>query len=143
MSDEALYPEDGGDVPPSGGFHEPERRRRRRRQEDEFSAKMQGWVATMFVHRGALVALASIITYVGTATGFRILGPSQDIRELRTDVIRRDSVMNVRVTRLEDGQGEIRAEMVKINQQLRQQNLLLCNVLRTTNPNLALDACRQ
>jgi hypothetical protein len=80
MSDamnDALY-DDAPDEPPTGGF--PERRHDQRRTDDRLSHDMEGWVARLFIYRGRIIALVSSVTFLLTALGFRIIGPSQDIK---------------------------------------------------------------
>jgi hypothetical protein len=91
------------DEPPTGGF--PERRHDQRRTDDRLAHDMEGWVARLFIYRGRIIALVSSVTFLLTALGFRIIGPSQDIKALDQKFSAKDSIMSARVTRIEDSQG--------------------------------------
>lgn len=121
MSDESLGAED---IPPTGGF--PERRQRYQREEDRLSHGMESWVATLFVHRGKLMALVSILTFLFTSLGYRILGPSQDIKALDAKFTAKDSIMNVRMTRMEDSQGQIKEQLASISESMRFLTYMAC-----------------
>jgi hypothetical protein len=103
---EGLY-DDAPDEPPTGGF--PERRQDQRRTDDRLAHDMEGWVARLFIYRGRIIALVSSVTFLLTALGFRIIGPSQDIKALDQKFSAKDSIMSARVTRIEDSQGQIKA----------------------------------
>jgi hypothetical protein len=104
---EGLYDE-APDEPPSGGF--PERRQDQRRTDDRLAHDMEGWVARLFIYRGRIIALVSSVTFLLTALGFRIIGPSQDIKALDQKFSAKDSIMSARVTRIEDSQGQIKGQ---------------------------------
>lgn len=113
------------EIPPTGGFP-PERRQRFQREEDRLAHDMESWVATLFVHRGKLVALVSILTFLFTSLGFRILGPSADIKELDKKFTTKDSVMNVRMTRMEDSQGQIKEQLASLVESIHFLTYMAC-----------------
>jgi hypothetical protein len=119
MSD-ALYDE-AGDVPPTGGF--PDRRHETRREDDAIKEKMEVWLARMLVSRfragAVLTGIVATLTWFFTSLGYRYTGPADDIRALDRKFTARDSIMNVRVTRIEDGQALIRDQLQSITESLR------------------------
>jgi hypothetical protein len=122
MSD-GLY-EDAPDEPPTGGF--PERRQDQRRTDDRIAHDMEGWVARLFIYRGRIIALVSSVTFVFTAVGFRIIGPSQDIKALDLKFSAKDSIMSARVTRIEDSQGQIKDQLQTLAESMRFLTYMAC-----------------
>jgi hypothetical protein len=131
--------DDAPDIPPTGGFHD--RRESERRQEDAISRDMETWVARLFIHRGKLVALASAITFTFTSLGFRVLGPTQEIKGLDQKFTTRDSLMNLRVSRLEDNQGRMQVQLDAIQTQLVFVAYLQCVQMKRSDPNSIVDGC--
>lgn len=121
---DTLYDE-AGDEPPLGGFPV-ERRHESRREDDRYAHAMEGWVATLFIHRGKLMALVSILTFLFTSLGFRILGPSQEIRALDQKFTAKDSIMSVRVNRIEDSQAQIREQLQQLSESMRFLTYMAC-----------------
>lgn len=97
--------------------------------------EMETWTARLFVHRGKLVFMASLATFLFTSLGFRILGPSQDLKALDQKFTARDSVMNIRVTRMEEGQAQIRDQLANIAESVRFIVYIQCtNIPRDARP---------
>lgn len=138
---EGLY-EEAGDMEPIGGI--PDRRQRKRREEDD-EAEIARTIAHLFLHRGKLMAVVSTIvgflTWFFTSLGYRYVGPRDDLRALDQKFTARDSLMAIRVTRLEDRQDEIMNRIAQFEEQLRFVVFLQCASMRQTNPNLAIDGC--
>lgn len=130
--DDGLLDEGAPDEPPTGGW--PERRLGPRRQEDELSHRMESWVAVLFVHRGKLVFLASIVTFLFTSFGFRILGPSQDIQALDRKFMAKDSLLTVRVDRMEDRQQKIWDVVMDLREEVGFLTYLQCTDLKRRDP---------
>lgn len=120
---DALY-EDAPDEPPTGGF--PERRQDQRRTDDRIAHDMEGWVARLFIFRSRIIALVSSVTFLFTALGFRILGPSQDIKALDQKFSAKDSIMSARVTRIEDSQGQIKGQLQALAESMRFLTYMAC-----------------
>jgi hypothetical protein len=112
------------DEPPSGGF--PERRQDQRRTDDRLAHDMEGWVARLFIYRGRIIALVSSVTFLLTALGFRIIGPSQDIKALDQKFSAKDSIMSARVTRIEDSQGQIKGQLQALAESMRFLTYMAC-----------------
>jgi hypothetical protein len=120
---EGLY-DDAPDEPPTGGF--PERRQDQRRTDDRLAHDMEGWVARLFIYRGRIIALVSSVTFLLTALGFRIIGPSQDIKALDQKFSAKDSIMSARVTRIEDSQGQIKGQLQSLAESMRFLTYMAC-----------------
>lgn len=123
MSDEALYDE-AGDFPPPGGF--PDRRHDTRRDDDKVAQELEVGLLRFFFHRGRLMSLVAGATFLFTSLGFRILGPSADLKALDQKFTAKDSIMSVRVSRIEDGQSQIRAELQSIAESMRFLTYMAC-----------------
>lgn len=122
---EGLY--DGGPtIPPTGGFREPERRQKPRRTDDQIQQDMEGWVARFIARQGGRMALVALATALVTAVGLRIVGPSQDIKALDQKFTAKDSIMSVRVSRIEDSQAQIKAQLASIAEAVRFLTYLQC-----------------
>lgn len=123
MSDGLYDAAAAPDEPPAGGF---DRRLKPRRTDDRIAHDMEGWVARLFIYRGRIIALVSSVTFVFTAVGFRIIGPSQDIKALDQKFSAKDSIMSARVTRIEDSQGQIKDQLQTLAESMRFLTYMAC-----------------
>lgn len=118
--------DEGEDIPPTGGFREPERRHFPRRTEDKLSHDMESWVAHLFVDKGRLMFAVGALSSLFTAIGFRIVGPTADIKALDAKFTAKDSIMNVRMTRMEDSQGQIKEQLASIAESMHFLTYMAC-----------------
>lgn len=79
------------------------------------------------------LALGTLVGGIGSALGFKRYGPAEQVHEVRVQVSRLDSAMNVRVTRLEVSTTKVNADVEKIRTDQEFHSYLLCVILRRTD----------
>lgn len=127
MSDattDGLYDDGAPDEPPAGGF--PDRRHGSRRQQDELLVRAESWTRALFVHRLAPLAIVAALTWFGTSLANRIVWPRDDVQALDRKFTTKDSIMSVRVSRIEDGQSDIKAQLGSIAESMRFLTYMAC-----------------
>lgn len=133
--------------------HDPDdRRHTERRDEDveravavETQTAREAWAALMLIKRGPLLAyatmIASAITFMLTTLGFRYVGPAQDIKALDAKFSRADSLMDVRMIRVEDGIGRGGNDVRELRESVRFLTYVVCIQVRRQDPAASPPGC--
>jgi len=97
--------------------------------EQEIEREYENWIRRLIVHRGKLAIIVSLLSIAGTSAGFRWIGPSHDITELRQLSAQKDSVVSARVSRLEDGLTRLADQFRTYEEGQRFQSYMICTLV--------------
>lgn len=126
------------DEPPLDGFPDDRRAHPRREEDVVLRSDLARLTDGIWAHRGKIVAIVAGITWLATSLGYRYVGPTHDVQQLRQEMRLSDSVMNGRVTLVEQRQARIAERLSSMEEQMRFVVYLQCVAMK---PDLRPPTC--
>jgi hypothetical protein len=122
----------------------PDDRQQNRREinvERELDRGYESWVRRLIVHRGKLALVVGLTSSLFTAAGFRVYGPGHDVAELRSSLVKRDTVAMLRAVHAEESIAALALRTSALEADAAFKNFLLCMILKRTDATAVPQNC--